>query len=127
LLPLGGAAGHKGFGLSLMIEALAGALSGHGVSRPNESVPIRGNGILMMAIDSEHAGGRDAFLGSIEGLLGYVTSPPYQPGFERITLPGEPERVCFAVRSVEGVRLDTTTWRQIVEAGESVGVPALEV
>jgi len=35
LLPLGGEAGHKGFGLALVVEALAGALSPAGTTRPD--------------------------------------------------------------------------------------------
>ncbi len=39
LLPLGGAAGHKGFGLALMIDVLAGALSARGAYARAKSKP----------------------------------------------------------------------------------------
>ena len=46
--PLGGALlGHKGFGLAMMVEVLAGALSGAGVSQHDEQ---RGNGFACLAI-----------------------------------------------------------------------------
>src|SRR5262249_27037964 len=49
ILPLGGDAMHKGFGLALVVEALAGALSPAGTSRRDG--PSGGNGLFCMAID----------------------------------------------------------------------------
>ncbi len=49
ILPLGGESAHKGFGLALVVEALAGALSPAGTSRPG--APSVGNGLFCMAID----------------------------------------------------------------------------
>ncbi|MBU6410162.1 MAG: Ldh family oxidoreductase, partial [Verrucomicrobia bacterium] len=49
LLPLGGTAGYKGFGLAFMIDILAGALSGAGCCRADPPDPK--DGLLMVAID----------------------------------------------------------------------------
>ena len=46
---MGGAVGHKGFGLALMIDVLAGALSEAGCVRPG--VPTIRDGMLVIAID----------------------------------------------------------------------------
>ena len=56
LLPLGGAAdGHKGFLLSLIVEAFAGALAGAGMSRGNENED-QGNGLFVLAADPQALG-----------------------------------------------------------------------
>src|SRR5205085_11686459 len=60
ILPLGGlASGHKGFGLSLMIEALTGGLAGHGRADPPAGW---GATVFMMLLDPDAFGGREAFL-----------------------------------------------------------------
>ena len=66
LLPLGGAAdGHKGFLLSLIIEAFAGALAGAGMSRGNENED-QGNGLFVLAADPQALGMGAAFAEAME-------------------------------------------------------------
>jgi uncharacterized oxidoreductase len=122
--PLGGQFAYKGFGLALVVEALAGALSPAGTSRPEG--PSGANGLFVMAIDIARFRPPEDFAAAFGGLLDYVQSPPFAPGVERITVPGEPERAARRARA-EGVAIDDETWRQLVEAGESVGVPPLTV
>ena len=125
ILPLGGAAGYKGFGLSMVVELLAGALSPAGTSRPD---PERGgNGIFVMALDPEQFGGVEALTSSFGVLVDWVKRPPYQDGVDEVLVAGEPERRTQAAREADGVPLDDTTWEQMVEAAASVNVatPAL--
>jgi LDH2 family malate/lactate/ureidoglycolate dehydrogenase len=60
LLPIGGLDhGHKGFGLGLLVEMLTQGLSGYGrADGPSEW----GAAVLVLAIDPEAFGGREAFL-----------------------------------------------------------------
>lgn len=60
LLPVGGLDhGHKGFGLGLLVETLTQGLSGYGrADGPSEW----GAAVLVLAIEPEAFGGRDAFL-----------------------------------------------------------------
>jgi uncharacterized oxidoreductase len=37
-------------------------------------------------------------------------------------VPGDPERIAHAERSRSGIEIDATTWREILEAGEKVGL-----
>ncbi len=37
-------------------------------------------------------------------------------------VPGDPERASRADRAANGIPIDDTTWAEIVEAGEKVGV-----
>ncbi len=119
ILPLGGNVGHKGFGLSMVVEALAGALSPAGTSR--EDFERGGNGLFTMAIDPDRFGGGDAFTASIDGLIDWVKRPPYQEGVDEIFTAGEPERRSMRERAA-AIPLDDTTWRQLTEAGASVSV-----
>ena len=69
LLPLGGAAdGHKGFLLSLIVEAFAGALAGAGMSRGNEKED-QGNGLFVLAADPQALGRGAAFMQMMEDFL----------------------------------------------------------
>ena len=87
--PLGGElAGHKGFGLALMIEVLAGALSGAGV---NQHDPGRGNGFACLAIRIESFLPLAEFYEEMQALLGWVKDAP--PGQGPVRYPGEPEEL----------------------------------
>lgn len=60
ILPLGGLdSGHKGYGLSLMVEALTGGLAGHGRADAREGW---GATVFLQVIDPALFAGRDAFL-----------------------------------------------------------------
>jgi LDH2 family malate/lactate/ureidoglycolate dehydrogenase len=59
ILPLGGVdSGHKGYGLSLLVEALTGGLSGHGRADAKEGW---GATVFLQIIDPKAFGGLDAF------------------------------------------------------------------
>ena len=87
ILPLGGLdSGHKGFGLSLLVEALTGGLAGHGRADPREGW---GATVFVQVIDPEAFAGRAAF----ERQLGEVArqcraSRPANPQ-RPVRMPGE--------------------------------------
>lgn len=59
ILPLGGMdSGHKGYGLSLLVEALTGGLAGHGRADPREGW---GATVFLQVIDPRAFSGLDAF------------------------------------------------------------------
>jgi uncharacterized oxidoreductase len=112
LLPLGGPnQGYKGFGLSLMVEVLAGALSGAGCSRPGET--WSGNGFFCLGVAPTHP----ALAEQVAGLIRHVKEN--QPG---VLVPGEPEASRRAEREAHGIELDPETWRQIAEVAARHGV-----
>ena len=124
LLPVGGPVGHKGFGLSMAVELLAGALTPAGASRAD--AVGGGNGIFMLAIDPERFTGLGPFTGGISALIDYVKQPPYAEGYDAVMTAGEPERRRMAERLANGIELDDETWRQIAGATASVGVGQYE-
>ena len=119
LLPVGGPVGHKGFGLSMAVELLAGALTPAGATRPDGGG--RGNGIFVLAIDPERFVGLGPFEESLSALVEYVKQPPYAEGFDEVLTAGEPERRRRTERMASGIELDDATWRQVGAAAASVG------
>jgi uncharacterized oxidoreductase len=120
--------GHKGYGLSIFCEVLAGALTGGGSSHPeNPDARRLVNNMLSILIDPERMAGMDAMAGDLARLESWVkTSPPTEPGGE-ILLPGEPERRLRQKRRAGGIPLDANTLKQLADAARSVGVPDAEI
>ncbi len=88
LLPLGGAAdGHKGFLLSLIVEAFAGALAGAGMSSGNENED-QGNGLFVLAADPEALGMGAEFVRMMEEFVASLEALPPAEGSAGVRLPG---------------------------------------
>ncbi|MBI4532009.1 MAG: Ldh family oxidoreductase [Candidatus Latescibacteria bacterium] len=123
VLPLGGAFGHKGFGLGFMIDAIAGSLTWAGCSCEN---PTRGgSGFLVLAIRIEDFIDVDTFTEEVERLTAWVKSSPRLPGVEEIYIPGEIEERMKERRLIEGIPVPEKTWGEIVGVAEElrVGIP----
>ena len=114
ILPMGGQQAYKGFGLALMVEVFAGALSG-GVTIREKPINQNGNCVFFMVIDPDHVGGSAHFAAEVERLTEFVTGCPRIDGCEEILLPGDPERRTLAARSAGGVPLDDGNWAQLVD------------
>jgi uncharacterized oxidoreductase len=123
LLPFGGSQAYKGFGLGLMMDALAGGLSGGDCSRPDRPMPGLGNSVVFVLWDVDAFGGRDTFLCSVGGLADFVRETPPVPGGPGITLPGDPERRMRAQRTADGIPIPDGTWGLLTKLAADVGVP----
>ncbi|SME97464.1 uncharacterized oxidoreductase [Tistlia consotensis] len=120
LLPFGE---HKGSGLGLFCDLLAGALTGGGTAHAGtleEGVYL--NNMLSIVLDPQRLGGQASWQRDLlDGIAWFAASPPRDP--ERpVLLPGEPERLTRRRRLAEGIPIDRETWRQIEEAARSVGL-----
>jgi len=103
LLPLGGIeAGHKGYALGLLVEALTSALAGHG--RADEPTGW-GASVLVMVIDPAKFGGTDAFMRETGWMAEAVHTNPPRPGGETPRLPGERAMARRAEAMARGVAL----------------------
>ena len=120
LRPLGGAAGgHKGFLLSLIVEAFAGALTGAGMSAGNEAEG-RGNGLFVLAADPAALGGRDGFIAAMEAFVAGLTALPPADGGAGVRLPG----ARLADYPVDAIPIDGPTWARIAAILEELSLPA---
>jgi uncharacterized oxidoreductase len=116
ILPVGG---HKGYALSFLIEMLAGALTGGMCSAPGIDQVV--NNMLTVVLSPAFFQAEDTFFAEVRRYIDFVkSSERIDPNVE-ILVPGEPEDRTRARRR-DGIELDETTWRQISEAGRTVGV-----
>jgi uncharacterized oxidoreductase len=125
ILPFGG---HKGSGLSIFCEILAGSLTGGHASNPNAPTSERlVNNMLSLAFDPAAFGDPDAFADDVTQLVGWVkASPPIAPG-GKVLLPGEIEEGLRRERLAEGLPVDDATWLALSATAASVGVsPPME-
>ena len=125
MLPMGGPIGHKGYGLAMMVEAMAGALSWAGCSA---DPPTRGgSGYLAMAIKIESFIDVDEYKEEIRRLSEWVKSSRTMPDVDRIYLPGEKEEVTRSQRERDGIPIPESVWTQLLESADWVGVTPIEV
>ncbi len=119
--PMGGDQAYKGFGLALMIEILAGALS-RGVTIREKPVNQLGNCVFMLVMAPERMCGDDYFASEVGQLVDFVRSCPRIPGVEEIQLPGDPERRTLVARTAAGIPLDDGNWQALVKLADKLGV-----
>lgn len=114
---------HKGYGLAVMCELLGGALAGHWTAQPAHP---RGhhivNHMLMFVLDPAAFGGLDAFQTEVLAMVDYLHSTAPSRGFDRVRVPGEPERESQAKRLAAGIDIDANSWASVVKSAEVVGV-----
>jgi uncharacterized oxidoreductase len=121
--------GHKGFGLSLVAEALGGILPGGGWSRrveegqPSADRPgYYGNGFSLIAIHIDALGTLDAFVQGVSELADYCKDTPLMDGANEVLMPNEPEARSRARRLAEGIPIEDETWDLIVAAAARLNV-----
>ncbi len=119
LLPLGGIVGHKGYALNIMVDLIAGALTGAGVS--GQDTPT-GNGILMMAIRIDDFVDTEEFVAAVEELRAWVKSSKKKPGVDEIIYPGEIEADSIARIEKDGIVVPPGIWKEILDTAEKVDV-----
>lgn len=103
ILPLGGLdSGHKGFGLSLMVEALTGGLAGFGRADPKQGW---GATVFLQIIDPAAFGGSQDFVRQMDEIARQChASRPAQAG-KPVRLPGEKGDALMRQQRAEGVTL----------------------
>ncbi|HEX6137438.1 MAG TPA: Ldh family oxidoreductase [Casimicrobiaceae bacterium] len=103
LLPLGGLeAGHKGFALALLIEALTAGLAGHGRADPSEGW---GATVFVQVLDPARFAGTDAFVRQMDWLVRACHDATPRPDGAPVRLPGERALRLYRRQSAEGVEL----------------------
>src|SRR3954447_5309434 len=110
---------HKGSGLALVCELLAGAIVGS-TSVTSSTPPERGiiNGMLSIVIDPARLSTRDSMLAEIDAMIGWVKSAqPADPDLP-VLVAGDPERIARAERLAKGIEIDDTTWGQLAAIAE---------
>ena len=127
LLPLGG---HKGFGLSLVVDLLCGVINGgafqhriHSMyTKPDE--PSR-TGHMMIALNPGLFLDENAYLDRMDQFYSTVNSSPMSDSAVRMYLPGEIEHETLERRRAEGIPLPRTLLEKINVLASELNVPPL--
>ena len=118
---------HKGYGLAVMVDILAGVLAGAAygdLNRRSETEPTRANvGHFFGAIDVGRFRPLDVFRADMDDLLRALKDSPRAEGEDRIWVAGEPEWECERTRRVAGIPLAPGLVAQLRAVAEEVGVP----
>ena len=119
-LPLGqDGLGYKGMALNMIIDILSGPLLGY---RATKAGPFQRRGVFLGAINIEAFTPLDVFKEGVDAMIEDLKSSRLAPGFEEITVPGEPEWREQERRLREGIYLDDEVYRRILDTAEKVGV-----
>lgn len=134
LYPDGGAAlapaaGHKGYGLALLVEALSGLLTGAAMTwqvgdwmRGDASVPT-GHGAAFLAVDVEAIAPGGEFAKRVTELIDEVHATPPADGVERVLLPGEREWANGRRVATGGISLPADVVASLELAATAASVP----
>lgn len=120
LLPFGE---HKGSGLGLLCDILAGGLTGGGTNHAgavNDDMII--NNMLSVIIDPAALGDAATIAEHVERVVAWVKESPPAPGVFDILVAGEPEERRRVERRRDGIPIDQTTWAELAEVAASLGV-----
>jgi LDH2 family malate/lactate/ureidoglycolate dehydrogenase len=127
LLPIGG---HKGYGLTLVLEVLASVLPGaaysYQVAKFDEPGRPKSIGHFMMAIDIARFDAVQSFTDRIDDLLDHLLAAHHgeeQPGAR---IPGEHSAASEVERRARGVPISAGNLERALAVAESLGVPPLK-
>ena len=120
VLPFGD---HKGYGLGLAIDILAGALTGGDTLQPAHprGVTITNN-LFGLIVDPARLGALGRFQDEVAAILAYMKDCPPRDPARPVATAGEPERAARAARRVEGIPMDDGSWASLMAAAAEVGV-----
>ena len=114
---------HKGSGMAILCDLLAGGLPGGGTARPelNTGDTIRNN-MLTIVIDPVQFNSGVPFADEFDSLVAYVKSGQPAEGHDKIRVAGEPEQETMAKRRASGIVIDDNTWAEMIKLGCESGM-----
>ncbi len=113
---------HKGSGLALACELLAGALTGSGTNvRPLDRIH---NGMLSIFVDPARLGDSAAFLAEVRAFLDWVRAARPVDPVTGTRVPGDPERETAARRRAHGIPLARPLGARLAALARELGVDA---
>jgi hydroxycarboxylate dehydrogenase B len=111
---------HKGSGLSIVTDLLAGALSTGRSSDPTDTV-LRNNMLSIYIAPAVYAP-EGAVEREAARFVAWVKASPARKQGEPVQAPGDAERRLRAERARSGVPIDDKTWSDLLDAATSVGI-----
>ncbi|MCY4410937.1 MAG: Ldh family oxidoreductase [Caldilineaceae bacterium] len=120
MLPLGGSEGHKGYGLSAMVEILSGLLTGLGFGI--EPTGRHNDGCFMAVFQVDAFRPLKEFKQEVTEFAQYLTATPPAEGVERVYYPGELEYLRTRKGRVDGIYVEDGTWQKLIALAAELGV-----
>jgi uncharacterized oxidoreductase len=117
IVPFGG---HKGYGLSIITELLAGAFTGNGCGDP--TVDRISNGMLSILMDPGRVPRDMPFGAEVTRFIEFVKSSRLAKPGGAILMPGEVESRMLDQRSREGIPLEEVTRGQLNQCARDLGL-----
>mgnify|MGYP001614511939 FL=1 len=111
LLPVGGEAGHKGYGLAFIVEALCGIFSrdGYGKEGPHRF----SNSSMYIVLNPEVFVPLATLKEEVGDLTRFVKATPPLPGVKEVQYPGEKEVKSRKERLAHGIEVEESTWQAL--------------
>jgi uncharacterized oxidoreductase len=110
---------HKGSGLALICELLAGALTGNGATKPHRRFS---NGMLSLYVDPQRFDPEHVFGPEVARYIAYFKSAQPAEADGEVLIPGEPEARSRLERTAHGVPLPPDVWRAICHTAKEAGL-----
>ena len=127
LVPIGGP---KGSGIAMIVELLAGVLSGAGTATHLHDLyefdAPQGVGHFLGAIDVSHFIDLDVFRGGVSATSAEVKALKKADGFSEILMPGERELRFAAERAEAGIDIPDEVYAELVSLGAPYGLELKE-
>ena len=120
LLPLGGPEGHKGYGLSVMVEIFSGILTGLGYG--HDPTGRHNDGCFMAVFNVEAFRPLAEFKSEVADFARYLKTSPPAEGFSEVYYPGEPEHIRTGKLLAEGVFIEDATWDKLTALAVGYGM-----
>ena len=122
ILPVGADQGHKGYGLSFMVEIFSGLLTGLGFGLDPQA--RHNDGVFIAVFNVEHFRPLDEFKKEVKEFAEFVKTSPPAAGFTEVLYPGEPEYRTEQTRRRDGIFVEDETWEQITTMMKDLKVEA---
>jgi LDH2 family malate/lactate/ureidoglycolate dehydrogenase len=138
LLPLGGDrehGSHKGYALGSIVDIFSAVFSGasYGPWAPPfpayiampEHMPGKGLGHFFGAMRIDAFRPAEEFKAHMDNWIERFRAATPAPGYDRVLIPGDPERETAALRSVEGIPIHEAVEKDLAEIAERLGIVPL--
>ncbi len=120
ILPLGGAQGYKGYGLSFMVESLSAILTGLGFGV--DPTGRHNDGSFMAVFRIAAFRPLEVFKAEIGEFVHYLKSTPRAAGVREIYYPGELEYLTEQQRRRDGIEVEDDTWAALAKLAAGLGL-----
>lgn len=124
ILPMGG---HKGSAITMLIELMSGLLTGAGYGKQvawqyDESSGKGNVGHVFCAMNPEGFLNIDEVRNRMDSFYDEIKNMPKAQGFDSIRLPGESRRESIVKNTMNGIELNETLYKTLVELGDNLNV-----